>query len=52
MKLVLFLSVFLAYALAQEDFDDEQKEFYLPYSETEDVDFSLSQETNNGCYQW
>lgn len=52
MKLVLFLSVFLAHALAQEDFDDEQKEFYLPYSETEDVDFSLSQETNNGCYQW
>eukprot|EP00096_Caligus_rogercresseyi_P015821 TRINITY_DN829_c0_g1_i4.p1 TRINITY_DN829_c0_g1~~TRINITY_DN829_c0_g1_i4.p1 ORF type:complete len:890 (-),score=177.71 TRINITY_DN829_c0_g1_i4:182-2851(-) len=27
-----------------------QTEFFLPYSETEDVDFSISR--NDGCFQW
>ncbi|CAB4064919.1 NUP210 [Lepeophtheirus salmonis] len=27
-----------------------QQEFYLPYSETEDVDFTISR--NDGCFQW
>ena len=25
---------------------------YLPYSETEDVDFSIERPNNVGCYQW
>ena len=25
---------------------------YLPYSETEDVDFSIDRPNNIGCYQW
>ena len=25
---------------------------YLPYSETEDVDFSVERPNNIGCYQW
>ena len=25
---------------------------YLPYSETEDVDFTLERPNNIGCYQW
>ena len=32
--------------------DDVQTEFYLPYSETEDVDFSISRDAGYGCYQW
>ena len=25
---------------------------YLPYSETEDVDFTIARPNNIGCYQW
>ena len=39
--------------LAEDDpLEDVQTEFYLPYSETEDVDFSLSKPSGFGCYQW
>ena len=33
-------------------FEDLQTEFYLPYSETEDVDFSIVRPGGFGCYQW
>ena len=35
-----------------EVLQDLQTEFYLPYSTTEDVDFSLSRPGGFGCYQW
>jgi len=35
-----------------EALQDIQTEFYLPYSETEDVDFSLTRPMGFGCYQW
>lgn len=36
----------------EEDHDGIQTEFYLPYSVTEDVDFSFIGPEDNGCYQW
>ena len=38
--------------LADDALEDVQTEFYLPYSATEDVDFSLSKPSGFGCYQW
>jgi len=38
--------------LADDPLEDVQTEFYLPYSATEDVDFSLSKPSGFGCYQW
>ena len=35
-----------------EAIQDLQTEFWLPYSETEDVDFTLSRPEGYGCYQW
>ena len=35
-----------------ENFEDFQTEFYLPYSETEDVDFNIVRPGGQGCYQW
>lgn len=39
-----------------DDGDDGQTEFLLPYSETEDVDFSLARpaaaQGGQGCWQW
>ncbi len=32
--------------------DESQTEFLLPYSETEDVDFSIAKPGGSGCYQW
>ena len=49
-----FLAV-IAFASAEDDFendDDVQTEFYLHYSETEDVDFSITRDAGYGCYQW
>ena len=49
------LFVVLAIVARAEDEDaleDVQTEFYLPYSTTEDVDFSLSKPGGFGCYQW
>lgn len=37
---------------AEDDFEDGQTEFFLPYSETEDVDFHISRPGGSGCYQW
>ena len=51
----LCLFVVLAIVARAEDEDaleDVQTEFYLPYSTTEDVDFSLSKPGGFGCYQW
>ena len=52
--LVTALAFIVASALAQvpEDFEDIQTEFYLPYSVTEDVDFTLQRPAGFGCYQW
>ena len=52
---VLLLLFALSGSRCDDDFDDgddSQTEFYLPYSETEDVDFSLSRPSGVGCYQW
>ena len=39
---------------AQEEKPKEESPdtIYLPYSETEDVDFSIERPNNIGCYQW
>ena len=37
---------------AEDPLEDVQTEFYLPYSISEDVDFSLSKPGGFGCYQW
>ena len=58
MRLSLAYAVFMATVLTvncEEDFDDFedlQTEFYLPYSETEDVDFNIQRPGGSGCYQW
>ena len=35
-----------------EQLQDLQTEFWLPYSITEDVDFSITRPEGYGCYQW
>ena len=35
-----------------DGFEDLQTEFYLPHSETEEVDFSIVRPGGYGCYQW
>ena len=35
-----------------EALQDLQTEFWLPYSVTEDVDFSITRPEGYGCYQW
>ena len=35
-----------------EELEDLQTEFYLPYSETEDVDYTFQRPVGYGCYQW
>jgi len=51
MKLFFLVVAFFGLqALAEEE--DLQTEFYLPYSVTEDVDFSLSRPGGFGCFQW
>ena len=56
MKLYQFISIFLLFgsifAEEEDPLEDVQTEFYLPYSVTEDVDFSLSKPSGFGCYQW
>ncbi len=32
--------------------DDAQTEFFLPVSETEDVDFHIARPEGFGCYLW
>jgi len=49
---VLASMALMANAEVPEDLSDLQTEFYLPYSETEDVDFSLQRPVGYGCYQW
>jgi hypothetical protein len=53
-KLVLFMFLLLKTTFAEvpEALQDLQTEFYLPYSVTEDVDFSISRPGGFGCYQW
>ena len=52
----LFLGILclmkIAYCEVPEALQDLQTEFYLPYSVTEDVDFSISRPGGYGCYQW
>ena len=50
--LTLVMLTFLVGQMRSEDFEDLQTEFYLPYSETEDVDFSIVRPGGYGCYQW
>ncbi len=47
--LVLLLA---ALATGEDDFEDVQSEFLLPYSVTEDVDFSIPRPGSFGCWQW
>jgi hypothetical protein len=53
-KFVLFMFLLLKTTLAEipEALQDLQTEFFLPYSVTEDVDFSISRPGGFGCYQW
>ena len=53
MKLYSFIFFLLCGGIFADDaLEDVQTEFYLPYSVTEDVDFSLSKPGGFGCYQW
>jgi hypothetical protein len=49
---VFLLTVTLTLAEVPEALQDLQTEFYLPYSVTEDVDFSITRPGGFGCYQW
>lgn len=49
---LLPLFLFVSLTFAEDPLEDVQTEFYLPYSATEDVDFSLSKPGGFGCYQW
>jgi len=52
-KPFLFVTfVGVAFGEVPEPLQDIQTEFYLPYSETEDVDFSITRPMGFGCYQW
>lgn len=52
-EMKLYLIVIVAFfGLAKAEDEDLQTEFYLPYSVTEDVDFSLSRPGGFGCFQW
>ena len=39
-------------ASVPEALQDLQNEFWLPYSETEDVDFTILRPEAYGCYLW
>ena len=52
MLLRLSLLLFLVRLSTSSEFDDVQTEFFLPYSETEDVDFSIVRPGGMGCYMW
>ena len=47
---MLRLLPLLAVVLAAEPFVPET--IFLPYSETEDVDFTIERPGRVGCYQW
>jgi len=51
---ILLLVSLIGFTICEtpEALQDIQTEFYLPYSETEDVDFSLTRSMGFGCYQW
>ena len=53
-KIALILVFLLKTTLSEvpEALQDLQTEFYLPYSVTEDVDFSITRPGGFGCYQW
>ena len=54
LRVVVGWAVALSMAMAEvpEELEDLQTEFYLPYSVTEDVDFSVQRPSGFGCYQW
>ena len=47
-----FLLVLFCTATYIQAEDTVPETIYLPYSETEDVDFTISLPSNVGCYQW
>ena len=50
MQLVgLLLSLTCTLSLGESEVPET---IYLPYSETEDVDFTIDRPTRVGCYQW
>lgn len=49
LSLLLAIPLLLVGIGAEEEFQDT---FYVPYSETEDVDFHVAKEGRGGCYQW
>ena len=50
--LVVVLAIVAKAEDGEDALEDVQTEFYLPYSTTEDVDFSLNKPGGFGCYQW
>ena len=53
MRLETVISVSLAVLVSLASSDEAKPEtIYLPYSETEDVDFTIARPNNIGCYQW
>ena len=50
--LLLSTSTVLVKSDIPEELEDLQTEFYMPYSETEDVDYTFTRPPGYGCYQW
>ena len=50
--LLLTLSLLHPLAICDEAKEEVPDTIYLPYSETEDVDFTISRPSKIGCYQW
>ena len=50
--LLLTLSLLHPLAICDEAKEEIPDTIYLPYSETEDVDFTISRPSKIGCYQW
>jgi len=48
----IFCLIQISFAEIPEQLQDLQTEFFLPYSVTEDVDFSITRPGGYGCYQW
>ena len=51
LETVISVSLTLLVSLASSD-EAKPETIYLPYSETEDVDFTIARPNNIGCYQW
>ena len=50
--LLLTISLLHPLVICDEVKEETPDTIFLPYSETEDVDFTISRPSKIGCYQW